>query len=62
MTIEKKLTAEQQGALDAVRDRPDSEIDLSDAPEVTDWTGAVPRHRYFQAKAWRRHDRERHRR
>ena len=41
MAIEKKLTAEQLAALDAIRDRPDSEIDLTDAPEVTDWTGAV---------------------
>ena len=41
MAIEKKLTAEQQTALNAIRNRQDSEIDLSDAPEVTDWSGAV---------------------
>jgi hypothetical protein len=41
MEIEKKLTTEQQAALDDVRGRPDGEIDLSDAPELTDWTGAV---------------------
>jgi uncharacterized protein (DUF4415 family) len=41
MAIERKLTAEQQAALDGIRNRPDGEIDFSDAPEVTDWSGAV---------------------
>ena len=35
------LTAEEQAALDAVTNMPDSEIDTSDIPEVTDWSGAV---------------------
>ncbi|MDE1150073.1 MAG: BrnA antitoxin family protein [Azospirillaceae bacterium] len=43
MASTRKLTAEEQAALDAVRDLPDSDIDLTDpdAPEVTDWSGAV---------------------
>ncbi len=32
---------EEQSALDAVAAMPDSEIDTSDSPEVTDWRGAV---------------------
>ena len=35
------LTAEERAALAAVATMPDDEIDTSDAPEVTDWTGAV---------------------
>lgn len=34
-----KLTAEQKGALEALDNRPDDEIDLSDIPEITDWSG-----------------------
>jgi uncharacterized protein (DUF4415 family) len=41
MAINRTLTVEEQAALDAIRDRPDREIDLTDMPEVTDWTGAV---------------------
>ena len=39
----RRLTAEEQAALDAVRGRPDSEIDMTDpdAPEVRDWSGAI---------------------
>lgn len=37
----RKLTTEEQAALDAVAAMPDSEIDTSDMPEVTDWSGAV---------------------
>lgn len=36
-----KLTAEEQSALDALAAMPDGEIDPSDMPEVTDWSGAV---------------------
>jgi len=32
---------EEQAALDAVAAMPDSEIDTSEMPEVTDWSGAV---------------------
>ena len=43
MANSRKLTAEEQAALDALRGRPDSEIDLTDpdAPEVRDWSGAL---------------------
>ena len=37
----RKLTAEEQSALDALASMPDSEIDTSDMPEVRDWSGAV---------------------
>lgn len=37
----RKVTAEERAALDAVAVMPDSDIDTSDAPEVTDWSGAV---------------------
>jgi len=32
---------EERAALEAVASMPDSEIDTSDMPEVTDWSGAV---------------------
>jgi len=43
MAETRKLTAEERAALDALRGRPDSEIDLTDpdAPEVRDWSDAV---------------------
>ena len=41
MANTRKLTTEEQAALDAVAAMPDSEIDTSDMPEVTDWSGAV---------------------
>jgi uncharacterized protein (DUF4415 family) len=41
MASTRKLTTEEQAALDAVAAMPDSEIDTSDMPEVTDWSGAV---------------------
>ena len=41
-----KLTAEQLERLEALKYR---EIDLSDAPEVTDWSGAV-RGRFVQKR------------
>jgi hypothetical protein len=34
-------TAEEQAALEAVAALPDNEIDTSDIPEITNWTGAV---------------------
>jgi uncharacterized protein (DUF4415 family) len=37
----RQLTAEERAALDAVAAMPDSQIDTSDMPEVTDWSGAV---------------------
>ena len=37
----RKLTAEEQAALDTVAAMADSAIDTRDMPEVTDWTGAV---------------------
>jgi uncharacterized protein (DUF4415 family) len=39
----RKLTAEEQAAIDALRDLPDSVIDLTDpdAPEVENWSDAV---------------------
>ena len=37
----RELTAEERSALNAVASKSDSEIDTSDAPEVTDWSGAV---------------------
>jgi len=41
MANTRKLTTEEQAALDVVAAIPDSEIDTSDMPEVTDWSGAV---------------------
>jgi uncharacterized protein (DUF4415 family) len=41
MTDTRKLTGEEQAALEALAAMPDSEIDTSDMPEVTVWTGAV---------------------
>ena len=41
MVTPRKLTVEEQSALDAVAAMPDSEIDTSDSPEGTDWRGAV---------------------
>ena len=41
MASTRKLTTEEQAALDVVAVMPDSEIDTSDMPEVTDWSGAV---------------------
>ncbi len=41
MANTRKLTTEEQAALDAVAAMPDSEIDTSDMPEVTDWSGAI---------------------
>ena len=35
------LTPEERAAIEAVRDRPDEQIDTSDIPEVTDWSGAL---------------------
>jgi len=37
------LTAEEKAELDALRGRPDREIDLTDpdSPEVTNWAGAI---------------------
>jgi uncharacterized protein (DUF4415 family) len=40
MADSKKLTAEERAALKAIAAMPDEMIDTSDAPEVTDWTGA----------------------
>ena len=37
----RKLTVEEQSALDALASMPDNEIDTSDMPEVSDWSGAV---------------------
>ena len=37
----RKLTEEEQSALDALAAIPDSEIDTSDMKEVADWSGAV---------------------
>ena len=41
MANARKLSTEEQTALDAAAAMPDSEIDASDMPEVTDWSGAV---------------------
>ena len=41
MANPRKLTAEERAALDAVAAMPDSEIDTTDIPEVTDWSGAI---------------------
>jgi len=41
MAKPRKLTVEEQSALDALAVMPDSEIDTSDRPEVKDWSGAV---------------------
>ena len=37
----KNLSRKQQKELRALAARPDSEIDLSDIPEIVDWSGAV---------------------
>jgi uncharacterized protein (DUF4415 family) len=37
----RKLTKAERDALDAVAAMPDSDIDTSEMPEVTDWSGAV---------------------
>ena len=39
--VSKGITPEIQANLDAVAKIPDDDIDFSDAPEVTDWSGAV---------------------
>ncbi|HEX3990058.1 MAG TPA: BrnA antitoxin family protein [Acetobacteraceae bacterium] len=41
MANTRKLTAEEQAALEVVAAMPEDEIDTSDMPEVTDWSGAV---------------------
>ena len=35
-----ELTPQQQAEIDALKAMPDEEIDTSDIPEVTDWSGA----------------------
>ena len=35
-----ELTPQQQAEIDALKAMPDDEIDTSDIPEVTDWSGA----------------------
>jgi uncharacterized protein (DUF4415 family) len=40
-TKARDLTAQERAALAAVAAMPDSEIDTSDVPEVTDWRGGV---------------------
>ena len=35
------LSAEQKAELEALAAQPDSEIDTSDIPPVTDWSGAI---------------------
>jgi uncharacterized protein (DUF4415 family) len=49
MANSRKLTAEENAALEMLRERPDDEIDLTDpdAHEITDWSGAV-RGAYFK--------------
>ncbi len=49
MTARSKMNAELEAALCAAAAQPDSAIDTSDpdAPEVTDWSGAV-RGRFFR--------------
>ena len=37
----RKLTPEMIAELDALAAMPDEDIDLSDAPEITDWSNAV---------------------
>ena len=39
-TDNRRMPAELAAKLDAIAARPDREIDLTDMPEVTDWTGA----------------------
>lgn len=36
----KRLTASQQAQLDKLAAMPEAEVDTSDIPEVTDWSGA----------------------
>lgn len=38
----KGITPEIRANLDQIAARSDDAIDLSDAPEITDWSGAVP--------------------
>jgi len=40
MKMVKKLTAQQIKELEALAAMPDDQIDTSDIPEVTDWSGA----------------------
>jgi uncharacterized protein (DUF4415 family) len=40
MADTRKLIREQRAALKALAAMPDEEIDTTDIPEVTDWTGA----------------------
>lgn len=35
------LTTEERAAIEAVRNLTDDQIDTSDMPEVTDWSGAI---------------------
>jgi uncharacterized protein (DUF4415 family) len=37
----KRLSRKQKKELQALSARPDSEIDLTDIPEIVDWSGAV---------------------
>jgi len=39
--MKKELTAAQREELKALQEMPDEEIDYSDIPPVTDWSGAV---------------------
>ena len=39
--MKKELTKEQQKELKVLQEMPDEEIDYSDIPPVTDWSGAV---------------------
>jgi uncharacterized protein (DUF4415 family) len=43
MANSRKLTVEENAALELLRERPDDEIDLTDpeAHEITDWSGAM---------------------
>ena len=39
--MKKELTAAQREELKALQEMPDEEIDYSDIPPITDWSGAV---------------------
>jgi len=39
--MKKAYTKEQKAELKALADMPDEEIDFSDIPEITEWSGAV---------------------
>jgi uncharacterized protein (DUF4415 family) len=41
MADTRKLTKNERAALDTLAAMPDSDIDTSEMPEVTDWSGAV---------------------